>query len=86
MIGKVSPSVDVKVRLCNLATGRVDYLDVQSDSAGEVWIDFRPLRHRYEVHVFDSTGQPMMIQIDSTTAECLHLMFEVSHHDTAHPS
>lgn len=74
---------EVKVRIRNIVTGRIDYVTVTSDDVGKVSIIYNPMQHTYEIQVVSITdGTPYILTTtdpDGMSAECIRVSFEVSH-------
>lgn len=75
---------DVKVRIKNIATGRIDYINTTSDVDGNVNIDYQPMEHQYEIQIINSTtGQPYTFNTtNGIETECIKVHFEISHRTT----
>lgn len=75
---------DVKVRIKNVATGRIDYINTTSDSDGHVNIEYQPMEHQYEIQIINSSsGENYTFNTTSgIETECIKVHFEISHLNT----
>lgn len=79
-IGNVTDTEsEVKVRIKNLATGRIDYINTITTDTGDVVIEYIPMNHQYEINVFNSDGEPYSFTIEGVETECIRVQFEISH-------
>lgn len=80
-IGQLNPDTEVMVRIKNVATGKIDYVNATTDSDGKVEIEYIPMEHQYEIQVINATdGTPYAFDTTlGVTTECIKVHFEISH-------
>ena len=75
---------EIKVRIKNVATGRIDYINTTSDGDGKINIEYTPMEHQYEIQIINAeTGEPYSFTTSTgIETECIKVNFEISHRTT----